>query len=440
MTDVTATGNNGYGVDISASGAITWTRGGANGNGQSVLDTGGASLANISSCVTRYVVLRDVTFNNNLNGTGLIVLSKGSVTITNLAADDNAKGGVLINNTYGLNSKVTITRSLASGFNTIERNKTVGTPGLSIYSKGAVFINRLSASFTEDGHGAYIDNCHYNGALSYCEVPVLAPVTVLNSVFNVNDPYGAYSGIVVTASGAVTLTAVTASYNGHLGAVIQNSNASPPTILSYNRPVRVTKGIFQRNNGSDGLSIQSDRAVYLNSITSSYNSRHGVMVLNNVTSLPSLVSVTGKNLFSGNVEHGLYVVSVGNVVVSGSTATDNDLRGIYIDTYGTVTMTNIYSMGNAYHGVYIYGKVKIQLTNMNVFTNGINNGINTVMSGIFIYGDYSDLSPKIYIYNSTLIGNGEYGLRINAQEPYSSYVFIYNSNLFGNLIGEKIIN
>lgn len=434
MTDVTASGNEGFGVDVQATGAITWTRGGANGNGLSTASTGGATLSNNSSCVTRNIVLRDVTFNNNLNGSGLVVKSKGSVTITNLAADDNARGGVVIDNIYGLNGKVTITRSLATGFNTIERNRAGSVPGLTINSKGAVYINRLSASFTEDGHGAYIDNCRYNGA--WCDVPVLAPVTVLNSVFNANDPYGAYSGIVLTASGAVTLTSVTASNNGHLGAVIQNKNAAPPTILAYNRPVRVTKGIFQRNTGSDGLSIQSDRAVYLNSITSSYNGRHGVMVINNATSLPSLVSVTGKNLFSGNTEHGLYIVSVGNVVVSGSTATDNDLRGIYIDTEGTVTMSNISAMGNVYHGVYIFGKVKILLTNLNVFTNGIT----TVMSGIFIYGDYSDLSPKIYIYNSTLIGNGEYGLRINAQEPNSTYVFIYNTNLFGNLIGEKIIN
>ena len=430
MTDVTTNGNYGFGVDVAVSGAITWIRGSANGNGLSTASTGGATLANNSSCVTRNVVLRDVSFNNNLNGSGLVVLSKGSVTITNLAADDNAKGGVVINNAFGLNGKVTITRSLATGFNTIERNKAGSVPGLTINSKGAVYINRLSVSFTEDGHGAYINNCQFTGV--WCDVPALTPVTILNSVFNRNDAGGMYSGLYLTASGAVTLVSVTASSNGYAGAIIDNSKAVPPAILVYNRPVRVTRGVFAGNGNSDGLYIQTDRAIALNSITAIENGRNGAWVINDATSLPSIVTVTGKNLFSDNVNHGLYVWSIGNVVVSGSSAFNNGNRGIYIDTEGTVTMSNIAAMGNTFNGVSVYGKTKILLNNLNVFTNGISSGT----SGVNIYSDYGTLSAKIFIYNSTVIGNGGRGLYINTGVPWANYVFIYNTNLFGNLLGE----
>jgi hypothetical protein len=433
MTDVTASDNLGLGIDIDVSGTITWTRGSANGNGQTVTSTGGALLVNRSSCGIPNVVLRDVTFNNNLNGLGLKIESKGSVTITNLAADDNARGGVLINNAYGLNGKVTITRSLATGFNTIERNKAGSAPGLNIISKGAVYINRLSASFTEAGHGAYIDNCHSNSV--YCDVPALAPVTILNSFFNQNNAGGMYSGLYLTASGAVTITGVTASNNGNWGAYIDNSLAAPPAILAYNRPVRVTRGVFVGNTNLEGLYIQTDRAVALNSITAMFNGRHGVWVQNYATSLPGTVTVTGKNLFNDNVNNGLYIRSIGNVVVSGSSALNNGGIGIYITTSSTVTMSSINAMGNASNGVNIYGKVKILLQNMNVFSNGIAGSF----SGVLIYSEYGTSSAKIYIYNSNVIGNGGYGLNINAKEPQTSYVFIYNTNLFGNLTGDKTI-
>ncbi len=434
LLDVSANNNKGWGVSVDTTGAITWVRGAANANGLTTASTGGANLTNTCSGGYYNIILKDVSFNGNINYPGLMINSRGSVTITNLVANDNPRGGVSITTQSSVNGKVTITRSLSYGLNTIDRNGSGSIPGLTILSKGAILINRLSASFTKAGTGAILDNCIFNGV--HCNVPLLAPVTIINSVFNDNDAGGiTYSGINIIASGTVKLTKISAINNGNRGTYIINNYAPPPTIVKINRPVVVANSLFNDNNGLEGLYIETDSAVSLNTITASDNGSNGVWIKNASAPVPSLVTVTGKNIFSNNANHGLYIWSIGNVTVSGSTVFNNSQIGIYVDTAGSVTMSSNTVMGNGVEGIVIFGRTKIVLKNLNVFTNGIPfNG-----SGLFIYGEFGTLSPKIYIYNSNLIGNGAYGININAEEPNDSYVYIFNTNLFGNLMGEKSI-
>jgi hypothetical protein len=350
------------------------------------------------------------------SGNGLTVVAQGTIAIWNTQAKYNDGSGLDLSNYLTLGD-VIVNASTAGWENWFSFNN--GT-GLQVRSAGNITLTKSSLinNGLTAGNGASLVN-------SYATTP--KSITVTSSKFNSNNLAGmAYSGLYVVASGAITLNNIEASSNGLNGIQLDNRVGT-----DLAKPVTVSNSLFAGNIG-DGASILSDRAVTITSIRSTFsNTGVGIKIDNSSSSVASLVTFLGTNLFTYNSENGVEIKSAGNVSIANTTTAYNSWNGLQIETLGSVLLSKDRAERNGTDGVYI------KSANNQITLNGLTSMLNGFL------GDWNGLqidstTAKVYISNSNFVGNSAWGIMADVINPISD-VILYNTNTYGNDLGSDFL-
>ena len=342
---------------------------------------------------------------------GLYIESKGVVTLTNIAAEDNDGYGVYIDNDKeGATAGVTINAGAGQG-NAFQGNH---LDGLNIMSMGPVTLTNIYASnnliVDEDndtvggGFGVYIFN--ENGAVTIRQAGSWGGnnYSTNGNTFKINAQNGLYiysggsvnvafyqvqnnrdTGMYIDATygtGTVTVTGAPGSwdnlsYNWGIGLSVDASNQITVANLQANgngwsgaelynwgpasSGVTVNAGAGMGNefqwNGSDGLYIQADGAVSLTNIYSSNNyyddgwGGYGVHIYNQEGSGAVTIKQTGG--WGGN-----------SYWTEGNAFNGNRDGGLWIETSGAVTASLFTARDNKGFGIDIvdYGNGAVILS------------------------------------------------------------------------------
>lgn len=154
--------NDSTGLSITTNGVVTISSVTASGS----IGGFGASIDNSGAGVSANVVFTGFNVFNNNGLNGLVINSKGAVTLSNITANDNTFSGLDVNNSTGTAS-VTLT-----GINTFNGN---GDNGATILSSGTVNLTKVTGD--ENGQSGLV-------------VSTTAAVTITCGSFNLNNWYG----------------------------------------------------------------------------------------------------------------------------------------------------------------------------------------------------------------------------------------------------------
>jgi putative surface-exposed virulence protein len=257
------------------------------------------------------------------NDSGLELTASGTITLNNVTASWNSDSGAVIFNSLVPDKSYNVT---LKGTNAFNHN---GDDGLYVDTNGAIKVNNLTANDNGEGSstgsGAILNNCS-------CSPKAVTLTGYVNTSDNIEN------GLIVNSAGAVTLTNVTAEWNGLVGAVIQNDDdpakAQPVTIKGTN--------LFN-HNGEEGLLVYSYGAILINNLMALSNGASGVfgtgVTLDNcdwdssacMAQSPKAVTITGYAHASGNEDGGLYIYSNGAVTLNNVTAESNGEDGVFIE-------------------------------------------------------------------------------------------------------------
>jgi len=371
-------GNRSWGLNIQTYGAVTLSSITAENNGWGTNDGGVLVNNGIADPAKPAAVTFTGTnaFNYNTND-GLSVLSIGAITLSNVTANGNGGGvygsgfgsGLYLNNAGGVGKGVTL-----SGVNTFNYNY---NNGLYVTSKGAITLSNVTANGNGFGAGAG-DGAYLTNGAAGAGTALKVTLSGVNR-FDSNYRHGLY----IIATGAVTLSNVTASNNGggaSLGDGILVTNlASGSASL---QPVTMTgKNDFEYNQ-SYGVEIYSYGAVSLANLTAISNGSGslvgGVYIDNSTGVTPASVSISGVNKIAFNKTDGLYIASLGAITLSNVTASNNGsgmaARGAYLNNSG--------------------GSANVTILGKNEFTGNYTDGLFILTSGVI------SLSSVTASYNS----------------------------------------
>lgn len=438
-------------------------------NGLSIISRGGVTLTNIEAIenliegvfIYKYtgignILLTNVSANGNQYGIDITATSTvhryNNVTLINVSASNNNSfgivvgangnitwaGGMVFNNSQTMVQNNVVLQnydhiSPAAPFGVKVSNVTINNPegyGLYVSSYGAVTLSGVTARDHMD-YNVYLYTC---GGSSYttCTNPYPAPVTVLKSTFTGSYGSTGYAGLMIRASGAVTLSGVIGNNNSGKGVYINNRVS---TLLA--KPVTVTSSTF--NNNSTGAIVESDGGIILNSITASMNRTYQGLNAYNYTSLstPS-ITISGVNNFNANKTTGLDLRSKGTITVSGVRASNNEDKGIYLEsTHSWVSLSSSLVDGNKYTGVYINSAGNVYVNTLNSFYNGWWAGANglTVEAKVL-----SGTPPFVTISNSNFLGNYNTGLYILVNSPKGAHYKLINVTSIGNMLANIVVD
>ena len=251
--------NNGMtGIYVQTLGKVKLYGVSANGNGYSGVSVDNCQYdAGLGECLgTKTVSIQNKrgivsTFSNNaLNG--ISIESKGTIKVTNIAANNNGIKGVVLYNKYE-NSSAGITikasGSVANEFNNNGWNAEESDEpnGLSVYTNGTISVSNVEANHNQNG-GSGIVLWNHQGLYT-------KSVKLTNAICSGND----LTGLHIMSLGTIKLKNIEASDNNGDGAVIQNDfeGYSSSVSLKYQRGYSNT---FDNNNGS-GLIIATNGSV-----------------------------------------------------------------------------------------------------------------------------------------------------------------------------------
>jgi hypothetical protein len=346
------------------------------------------------------------------SGSGLIVLAQGTIAVWNTQAKYNDGIGLDLSNNLTLGD-VVINASSAGWENWFSFNN---GSGVEVETAGNIILNKstFSSNGLVAGNGASLVN-------SFATAP--KSVTVTNSKFSNNNLVGmAYSGLYVDASGAIALNNIEASGNGLYGIQLDNRVGT-----DLAKPVTVSNSIFGGNIG-DGVNILSDRAVAITSVRSTFsNTGVGIKIDNSTSTVASMVTFLGTNLFTYNSENGIEIKSAGIVSIANTTTAYNSWNGMQIETAGSVLLSNDRAERNGTDGVWI------KSANNQITLSGVTSMLNGFL------GDWNGLqidstTAKVTISNSNFVGNSAWGITADVVNPTSD-VILNNTNTFGNDLG-----
>ncbi|MGH9851105.1 MAG: beta strand repeat-containing protein, partial [Blastocatellia bacterium] len=373
-------GNSGSGLDIESKGSITIKDITAVGN-----DVNGARLDNTSSTNALGITLAGTNIFSENDNHGLLVLSKGAIKANNLVNNANGEYGAWLDNTgaasaqaithtgrsefkfnggglkvesngaISLANVVATNNSLYEGVNLNNSGSTVGSlvtltgtnsftynrlEGLVVTSKGVITISNLTASF--NGQGAVIDRG--SGArLNNSNATSIKAVTLTGTNSFIGNEE---TGLHVLSRGAISLAGLTASENGAGGADLNNlaSLASAP------QNVTISAAAMFHDNGGDGLHIETYGAITLNGVSTTGNGGLGAELNNSTGTLKRDIAFKGANNFSDN-SSGISVISLGTISINQLTALLNDGAGAFLSNdflgfTGSVNLTGITVLSN----------------------------------------------------------------------------------------------
>lgn len=407
------TDNGASGLEVHSAGVITLSNLTARWNGF-VNGGDGAHLDNTYATLAKAVTLTGVnTFEGN-DDDGLEILSRGAINVASLTANSNDDYGAWLDNSAsGSPLAVNVTGKAEFQWN--------GSSGLLIYSKGAITVNNIYSNDNVNW-GAYLinDPGWFPGAVGGVTVTGTATFTTSGGGFFEND----WTGLVVYSSGVVTLTDLDFINNGGDGLYVNNTSGAAANVTVGTTLSPWCSGA--QDNGWSGMEIHSNGAVTMNRICNTGNGYYGAWIDNSTASAPKAVTFTGLARFNGNGFDGLHVRSDGAITTMNLTAWDNgwstagvNINGVYVDGFGVyldnlgnslapqnVTLNGFVDVENNYYSgieVWTYGAI---LAN-NVYADS--NGWGEVIDGDqYGYGAFFDNDNGTLSRPVTLNGTNEF--------------------------------
>lgn len=338
--------NGGFGLVVRARGSITLTSVGASGNAGT-----GADLENESGNVSVLVSGKNENYFNFNTGShdGLRINTTGAVILKKVNATDNS-GAEGVNIGF---DKLPGSVSITGG------NVSFNDEGLIVYSKGAVTVSGLNAQGNTH-HAININNAYdttgtkpvavnkgvYFDNETGVEIHTYGQITLSSIISNGND-IGAslINSYPATSPKGITITGSTNTSN-------QFSNNTWGGIFARScGPITIT-GVTADSNGDNGIDLNQSSTpngggnITLNKVTARYNAFRNISVDTNGT-------FKGSNILSmfAGMEDGLTLyVHDHAVTISNSIFIGNEFFGIYaVMGTGSVapfTLTNVFAAGN----------------------------------------------------------------------------------------------
>ena len=351
VTSFTLDGNTNYGTMKNH--ALTIQGGWSGSSGNSTI-TGTSTFNGASLTIQNWnndVTLNDITVENTGND-GLHVQTKGNITLHKVNSNQNHGDGAYLVNDAML---PTATGAIIISDSDFSKN---GNDGLEAYSNGSITLTDVTADNNlEDG--AYLDNCLPIPS-GYCTNRSGKGVSVDNSTFGDSSSDGnRVNGLEVYSNGNVTLTDVTADGNDYDGALLGYNNYD--TIFGeIGGNISVTGSDFSNNydeGESDhpaGLEAYADGSIQVSGITAETNRDDGVYLENDFGSSTGGITVEASNFgessTTGNRSDGLEAVSNGSITLTDVTADNNEGDGLDAFSSGTIALTSVTADHNTYNG------------------------------------------------------------------------------------------
>lgn len=454
------------GIEIVNSGTLSITNVIANGN-----INGGIRTGNLTAAIT----LKNVNADNNTSGSGLILLTKGNISLTNVSGSGNDNMGARLDTcnpsggacTWLGTGTVTINGGTFDG----NHNFALDGYGLLIVTRGAISLTNVSASdnneFLYEATGAYLDTSqsqlispvtinvgNFNNDRHAGLVVLAKGAITLKSTFASDSTFGAGAqlvnilgtagvsvtgtssdkalffsnggdGLDIVTKGVISINYVDASGNAGYGAALQNSAGTGG--------VTITNAIFNGNTVHDGLDVISKGAITLTNVTASTNILGFGAVLDNVPALSGMPITVKNGSFSGNHFDGLDIVSKGTITVNGVTAFANATGfGMAVSNTagtGSVSVSNTSVSANHMDGLAVASKGAITLLNVDSDSSIAGNGVVIVNSAG---------TGSVSVTNVTVNANHIDGIDIVSKGAITMLGVSANSNVTGN--GVVLVN
>jgi putative surface-exposed virulence protein len=358
-------GNNSNGVTITTNGPVSLNKLYVYNNDVYglVINNGGTGAVTVSN----------IHSTDNTNS-GIYITAKGTVTIYNPTVENNdsSEGGIYVDNTAGTGN-IVVARSGTNCDNygtycSIYQNEN-GALGYGLYllSKGSVTLSYLDVEDSPQA-GVYIGNTSGTGNVT---------LTGVDANYMTAGP-----GIYIESHGVVTLTDIEAMYNPSFGIEIDNHNV-------VGKAVTITRA-NTGNNGNDGINILSAGAVTLAGISSSSNtgSSRGLTVDNHYGTGGITITYSGAvtNYFNSNAgANGIYLVSLGPIIINKTSATNNGPTNIYLNNASStaaITMNTVSASNSVSgEGIFINTNGAVSMSNITAYNNAGGRGLNISAGG-----------------------------------------------------------
>lgn len=411
LTKVNVKHSAGTGIEIASSGKLTYK------GGEVSLNLGGGIVLNRTGLYsTTTVTLSDLFIHDN-TGSGMLIITKGAISLTNVRSNSNTANGMLLENIACGTATPCNVSLLTSGSGINEFNGNTNW-GLVINTYGVVALSKIN--ITGSGGGVSITN---NAAT------IPANVTITGGKFLDNKS----NGIKILSKGIITLNGVEAggSLNGWEGAYLDNRADTTGT-----KGVNIIKSQFNENT-STGLYVLSNGAIVLNTVQADENAALGAYLINpHASAKPvTILASYGTNSFSYNHDTNLLIGSNGSVALSNLTSNGSVTGdGIIIDVEGAVSLTNITANSNTTGGVTVWTHSNVNIKGITAMFNA---GSGASYAGLWI-NTYDTGSAKVTISNGIVACNGDYGIRLDiaSNKPYTLTNVFYFGNNSDNLGGE----
>ncbi len=397
----------------------TWTNKASLANGIHVDNHEGTGAVSISNKTNRVV--------ENNSATGVLLISHGAVTLTNVISDENGNAGI------DIETSGAVKFTQVSAYSNIGSGASVETPGtftilasttdsswftrnsstgLYVEVGGAISLSKVVAGGNE-GYGIDLWNTNASGTApitlsnvnssgnSGIGLNILTKGAVTGNTITVNDndEYGMYldqtealdsskaiilnlvsasnnyyDGVYVNVMGSITTNTIWAMWNGlsgsgtGVGLVNRNPNSTGSVTMLNSLGYKTN---FMIGNGSSGVYISSFGAVNISQLESISNSGDGLDLVNTNTTLKP--AVTLNNVITRNNLVGIDVESSGVVTIKTSWSTNNSEDGIRLLTSNNANILNTASTMNGFSGIWAnnngIGTLTLKLTGSAWFGN-----------------------------------------------------------------------
>jgi hypothetical protein len=371
-------GLDGYGLKIQTKGNILLNYVNTYGNAQDGIYFSNTTPSN--------VVINEGSHDSNVK-TGINISTVGSITVNGVTSTNNSEGATFINLNASTPKSVTVKDSIFSS------NKI--SFGIEVYSRG--FINLTNITVENNlYHGAWLENFSASTPQA---------VNISGGNFNGNSREGLY----INASGAISLSNLSAGHNGSGGAVLENYGVSIP--------IKITNATFDGNSGiyDSGLYIDSRGLVTLTNISASGNYGSGAYIHNDTGNVYLLTTGSGSNNFNNNAglnsRNGLVIDTKGAVIINKVNASGNASNGQGVLVGDTMTAGNVTVNGGNFNSNY-FG---LQIISTGTITvNNISASHNTNIS--VILQNLADVSgtKSVTVTRSKFNNNTGYGIMVRS--------------------------
>ncbi len=303
-------------------------------------------------------------YNSLTEESGLIVISKGMITLLNVVAFDNDGYGAYLNNQVaGTTAGITINAGTGKGNSFISNRD----DGLIIRSNGAVTLTNINATGNGD-YGVNIDNTTGTGGVTIKAAGTWGTGFDYSNIWSWGNSFSrsGYDGLYITSHGPVSVTVHQARENPDEGIRIIGLGGTGAVTITG--PTGSLAQIY--DNGTvfleDGIHVEANGLITLNKIDTRDNFAAGAYLVNDT----GTGGVTLTEFYAENNYDGLLISTKGAVVWKTGSAIDNFSYGANISNassilpYKSVTISNVLATSNGETGISVDSRGAVTLTNV----------------------------------------------------------------------------